>query len=172
MIVTVAFSTKAWQDRLSQLLSRHGITFKLVSSGHEAIRMAAGQPSLIMSNWKLTDMTAGQLARRIRQDSAVMVLDKAFYVKETAPNMTLIPLPTTSAIIITAVINQLAIPLKTFPNPPSDQLIWQAKDILITTLGYSEQQAHRYLQKTSMKTGRPIDKVAAEVISQNEKEEK
>jgi len=165
MVVIVAFSEEAWRDRLSQLLERHGLTVRLrCASGHEAVRLAQAEPVLIVSGWRLTDMTAGQLAQRVAGRGYVLVMAKAVQVTRPQPNMRLIALPTTSSTVVTAVKALAATTLP--PPPPADDALWQAKRLLIERRGMTEEQAHRFLQRQSMDSSRPVNDVAHDIIKQ------
>lgn len=60
---------------------------------------------------------------------------------------------------------QASRPAGALRSPDEVMRINHAKSLLIETCSYTEAQAHRYLQKLSMETSRPMAMVAGEVIA-------
>lgn len=173
MVIIAAFSLQAWQDRLSALLQRLGLMVRKCTSGNEVLRMALFEPSLILCGTRLTDMSAIQLAQKVGTTTKIIVIGKPASVLELLPNMQLLPVPVSSAQLLATIHTYLSAP------PPlslkdRNELINQAKSLLMTSRGMTEQQAHRYLQKTSMNNSRRLTAVAEMIVYDlnAEKEEK
>lgn len=170
MVRTIIASTdEALSENITQALLQRGITVRhRCQSGAEVIRavreMGGG---VVICTAKLCDMTAAELADRLKNEALLLVLAKGnqrtLCDREDLFTMTV---PIRSAELIGAVNMLLQMDAmrvaRTIPKRSDDALsdIDEAKALLMQRRGMTESEAHHYLQQHSMRSGVRMELVA------------
>lgn len=171
--IVVAFSNENNRNRIAELLevSNH-IPRKLCRSGKEAIRSIREMGhGLVVCGYKLTDMTADDLAYDLG-DSALVLVVAPPPMLSMCENISICKLPTPikRADFVSTVEMLLELESQKAPlsipkrSDEEKELIKQAKMILMEKCSMTEPEAHRFIQKKSMDTGFKLISTARIII--------
>lgn len=145
-------------------------------SGEETIREAEGAHVLLLTAWKLEDMTGAELAKRLGDSADVLMIVPGDYDEDEAEDC--------GALLLRNPLSQdaLAQAIRATMHMQKKLLAWKAKaekservledrkvidrakGRLMDQLHMSEKQAHYYIQKKSMDLGKRIADVAREIL--------
>lgn len=174
MIRTViALGNSEHANTICSALEQSGVEVRYrCRTGAEAIRairkMGGG---VVLCPFKLPDMTADTLASNLSGMATLLVIAKPQYLELCdEEDLFKIPVPVRMAELIGSV-NMLiqmdrmraahAVPKR---SAEAQELINQAKELLMERNGFSETAAHRYLQRRSMETCARMEETAKIVI--------
>lgn len=112
----------------------------------------------------MKDMTSAQLAEQLPQGFDIIALSKNG-TEQYMGNMITLPVPMNRADFLSTV-QMLANSKSGFTRRSGNdsEYISKAKQALMSVYGMSETQAHKYLQKESMKSGKKIAAVAMDIL--------
>lgn len=171
----VAFESEKDQEAIAGLLEKNGISVKYkCRTGLETIRavkqMGGG---IVVAGYKFPDMTTENMAFQLKDDNtAILMIAKGTQLDMVEnDDIFRIPAPFRPAELIGAVSMLLQLDQKrskTSAEKRTDsekQLISQAKTLLMEQEHYTEDQAHRYLQRRSMETSLKMTEVAKLIIA-------
>ena len=166
--------------KLQGILATAGITpAALYYTGEEAIAALEGENALVLTCWRLDDMTGPELAAKIGA-AGVMMIVPGNYDPEELKGLDVLTLhnPISQDALIQAVramcycgakMEALQKKAQKLERQLAERkIIERAKGKLMDTLHLSEKDAHYRMQKKSMDTGRRIVDVAQEILDSEE----
>lgn len=152
---------------IRSLIEKNGYpVFRICSHGSTALEFAAlgdGQ-GIIVCPYYMSDMSAADLAHQLPPGFDVIAFSKSG-AQQYAGNLVSLPVPINTAEFL----QTLSVLYSSRASVPQgardgDECVAAAKRKLMAANGFSEMQAHKYLQKESMKSGKRISQLAAEIL--------
>ena len=173
--VIVAFESEKDREAIASLLEKNGLSVRCACrTGQEAIRAYKQTGNgTIVCGFKFPDMPVLQLAHALdREDVAILVVAKGTLLDLIEDDRLFrIPAPFRPAELVGAVrmLEQLQHRRgKTARTEDEKQLISDAKTLLMEQEHFTEEQAHRYLQRQSMETSLKLVEVARLILASYE----
>lgn len=171
--VIVAFTGRRLLEKSLRLLIGEGWETVACASGAEVIRRARQQGSaIVVCGFYLPDMTADSLAAALRGTAALLVVARASCLDLCGgENLFKLPLPASRADFLASLQLLADFESTCLRHPASrrreeDQaLIRRAKELLMDVNRMTEEEAHRFLQKSSMDRGVRIEEMARHLIA-------
>ena len=170
----VAFERDETRDKIAGLLEKAGIEVRFCHrSGAEVIRSVKRMGSgVVVCGHKLADMPADRLAHELHTQARILVLAKPAQLALCEdPSLFKLPSPISpgelrGAVNVLIQMDELNA-RQTIPqrSEADNELIARAKEHLMASRGFTEDQAHRYLQRVSMKTGTRLAATARQVLA-------
>lgn len=164
--IIIAYPIKETALQLRSVLEDYGLHSRYVcGTGAGVLGIASDMHGgIIICASILRDMSVVTLAERLPAGFDIIALSHNG-VEEYMSNIVSMPLPLNRAEFIETV-QMLAVSYSSFTQRSSDddRLISQAKAILMSTNDITEMQAHKCLQRESMKKGKTLVQVAKEII--------
>lgn len=163
-------------ERLQSILAEASLKPDAVySAGEDAIASASEEGALILTTWKLPDMTGEDLADKLSDAYDVLMIVPQDYRAEAGESAALtLKNPITQDALIQSVravshcrarMQSLRGRVRKLERTLEDRkVIDKAKGRLMDESHMSESAAHHFLQKRSMDTGRRIVDIAQEVL--------
>lgn len=165
--IIIAYPVKSTALQLRSLLESEGYHVSYIcATGASVLRIAQNmRDGVVICAAILSDTAAGSLAEDLPIGFDVIALSKNGK-QEYMGNLINLPLPISKDEFLQTV-SILVNTRSSFSNHDSgdSDIISKAKLILMNHRDISESQAHRYLQKTSMRTGKKIIDIAMEIIN-------
>ena len=163
------------QAKVEAIVSAMGIEPDAIClSGAQAIEEAKERHALVLTTYKLSDMTGEEMARELGEDADVLMIVPPDYEEEKASGAMLLHNPISQealhqAIRATQHMQKKLLAARAKAEKAERQLserktIDKAKGRLMDELHLTEKQAHYYIQKMSMDQGRRIVDVARELL--------
>lgn len=166
--------------RLTGILSTAGIAPSCVChAGAQALESVGQGGALLLTTYRLPDMAGGELARKLGEESEVlMIVPQDYAEEEDADNVMTLRNPISQDALVQAIralahclgrmerLRQRADKLER--TLEDRKIIDRAKGRLMDTLHLSEAEAHYRIQKQSMDSGRRIADVAREILESAE----
>ena len=160
--------------KLSNMLLAAQITPSgVMHTGGEAVR-AAKDGALLLTTYRLPDMTGEELARQLGEATDVVMIVPQDYAGEEAENVVMLRNPISPDALVQSVktlahcrmrMQQLRAQAEKLSRTLEERkLIDRAKGRLMDTLHLTESEAHYRIQKASMDSGRRIADVAREIL--------
>ena len=175
--VIVAFESDRSCERIRDILETSGTaTCILCHSAAEVKRIVSKQRvSTVICGFKLADQSAEALAGDLPSSCAVLVLASQNLL-DLLQNDDLFQLPapvskgdlTASVRMLLQMGRRLERALRPRRSPEELEVIQQAKALLMDRNGMTEEQAHRFLQKSSMDNGTKLLQTAQMVLDSAE----
>ncbi len=171
--IVVAFENEKNRNRICDILEASGIPVKVsCRSGAEAIRairkMSGG---IVISGFKLTEMTAADLAYDLNGIAMVLAIASPQLLEQcVSDNLFKLPTPFSRGDLVSSVRMLLQMQEKHYRAAPPRRSekdtadINKAKEILMSKNGMTEEEAHRFIQRRSMDTGRKAAETARLII--------
>jgi two-component system, response regulator PdtaR len=187
--VILVFRRVETLEKIRRALASRGypILGAFASGGH-ALRFAGGRDvDIAIVGSDLQDVGVEALCRELSERLGCEVIlllqgsgEEASLAERLGPGVACLPRPVTVELLLSAVqtaarfrqrIKGLDREVRRYKDT-LERRAWseRAKHVLMATKGLTEDVAWRYLQKTSMDTGRPMVDIAKEILSQNEGE--
>lgn len=151
---------------------------RICHCAEEALAAIAGEEALLLTTWKLDDMTGGELAAQAGDAVDVLMIVPHDFDGNAGENVLLLRNPLSPDALIQAVRTMMfccarehglrAKVLKLSRTLEERKVIERAKGKLMDTLGIKESEAHYRIQKKSMDTGRRIVDIAQEILDAEE----
>lgn len=147
-------------------------------TGEEALSALSGKDTVLLTAYRLSDMTGEELAKQASGAAGVLMIVPQDY--EMSPGLDVLPLynPITPDALVQAVramcfcaLRMQALQEKTIKLSRAleeRKVIERAKGKLMDTLHLKESEAHYRIQKKSMDTGRRIVEIAHEILASEE----
>ncbi len=166
--------------KLQGILDAAGITPEAVfSSGEEALAFQQAEQALLLTSWRLPDMTGPELAGKINCAGVMMIVPGDYDPKELeGADVLTLHNPISQDALIQAVramcycgakLRALDKKAKKLERQLSERkVIERAKGKLMDALHLTEREAHYSMQKKSMDTGRRIVEIAQEILDSEE----
>ncbi len=165
--IIIAYPSKDAALQLRSLLEGEGFHVSFIcATGSSVLRIAHNlREGIVVCASILSDMGAGALAENLPAGFDVVALSKNGR-EEYMGNLINMPLPihkdeflqTVSILVSTR-------SAFTQRNKDDNEIISNAKLVLMNSGDISESQAHKYLQKESMRTGKKLVDLAKEIIN-------
>lgn len=162
-------------DKLVGILAGAQIEAQAVChSGEEAVAAAGEEGALLLTTWRLADMSGEELARRMGEQSDVLMIVPQEYGEQAEDNVLALRNPISQDALVQAVRSMAhcrarmaelrARAQKLARTLEERKVIERAKGRLMDQLHLSESEAHYRMQKRSMDSGRRIIDVAQEIL--------
>ena len=166
-------------DKLVGILAGAKIQAQAVChSGEEAVLAAGEDGALLLTTWRLSDMSGEELAQRVGERSDVLMIVPQEYGAQSADNVLLLRNPINQDTLVQTVravahcrMRMMALrerAQKLSRTLEERKVIERAKGRLMDQLHLSEAEAHYRMQKQSMDSGRRIIDVAQEILNAQE----
>lgn len=171
--MVVAFASEEAQRRIVRMLESNGICpAGCCFSGAEVIRTIRKLGSgLVICGFKLRDITANELAASLRGIGVLLVVSSAANLDFCGgENLYKLPTPAARSDFFASLEMLRRLEETQLRHPPprrkeaEQSLIRRAKELLMDVNRMTEAEAHRFLQKRSMDTGRKLAETAQLII--------
>lgn len=143
-------------------------------TGGETEQATVNKGMLVVTSWRLPDMTGDELAQKLGPASDVIMIVPQDYQQETAPNVLLLRNPISQDALVQTVrtlqycrgrLSELGARVSRLERMLEERkVIEKAKGLLMEQMHLSEAQAHYHIQKQSMDSGRRIADIAREIL--------
>ncbi|MGN0382942.1 MAG: ANTAR domain-containing response regulator [Eubacterium sp.] len=175
--IVIAFSGPNDGRAIKSLLTRNGYDVLAVcTSGAQAISMLDGlNDGLVICGYKMTDMLYSELRGNLSDTFEMIVIASAERIMDIAGSGIVgleTPLKVRDMMNTTEMLlESLAIKRRKRRreikqrNPEEKAIIQQAKEVLMEKNNLTENEAHRYIQKTSMDSGNNMVETARMILS-------
>ena len=171
----VAFESEKDQEAIAGTLEKNGVSVRYrCRTGLETIRAVKQLGGgIVVAGYKFPDMTTENLAYQLKDDGVTILLVAKGTSLDLVENEDIfrIPAPFRPAELVGAVKMLVQLDQQRFKpsaarrTEDEKQTILQAKQLLMDREDYTEEQAHRYLQRRSMETSLKMTEVAKLVIA-------
>lgn len=164
--IIVAYPSKDMAMQLKNVLEADGLYVShICGTGASILGIAADMRSgVIITASILRDMSAGTMAERLPAGFDIVALSKGGR-KEYMGNMISLPLPLNKEEFLNTVEILVASDSSFTDRKINDsQIISNAKSILMNMHNLTEMQAHKFLQKESMKQSKKMVDIANDII--------
>ena len=175
--VIVAFESPKSAGRIKEILETSGTASCILCKTADQVRRAANKLHItaVICGFKLGDQSAEVLAGDLPSSCAVLVLASQNLL-DLLQNDDLFRLPapvskgdlTASVRMLLQMGRRLERALRPRRSPEELEVIQQAKALLMDRNGMTEEQAHRFLQKSSMDNGTKLLQTAQMVLDSAE----
>lgn len=172
--IIVAFDKQGLQFRINNMLEDRGIQAAgCFATGADVIRTARKLgTAVVICGFRLRDMTANDLAAKLESIANLMVLVNPNRMNDlcSADNLCKVPTPVSRSDFFESLYwikwqeETKLRPLVIHKTELDMQIINRAKKMLIDYKQLSEREAHRFLQKQSMKTGLCMVEIAKNIV--------
>lgn len=172
--VVVVFESESSRLRVKETLERDGIIpAACLPSGSAVLRTVLQLGDcVVVSGFRLRDMSVIELAASLPVRCMLLVMSSAMQLDLCGDcGLYKLPSPATATDLIAAV-RMLMLQLNQqsgsrIMRPEQEhEIIANAKILLMEQREFSEQEAHRHLQRMSMKTGKTIVEIANSLLQQ------
>ena len=169
----VAFEKEESRDRIADMLEKSGVAVRFrCRSGAEVLRAVKTMGSgVVICGHKLTDMSAGELAHELHGQAKFLVLAKQNQLDMMDnPDVFKLQLPISAGELrgSVSILQQLDEISSRGQAPQRSEeerhVIGKAKELLMETRGFTEAEAHKFLQKRSMETGTKLADTARQIL--------
>lgn len=166
--VIVVFPKLDDAKKIRNLLVRNGIDITAVcSSGAQVLQYADSiEDGIVVTAYKLADMHCSELRASLPADFHVLIMASKGHMQEFAgEDVVCLPMPVKAYDLVNViqdmymVVSRARKKRKEKPKQRSEEekaVIANAKSKLMREKNYTEEEAHRYLQKVSMDSGRSL----------------
>lgn len=164
-------------DRIAMMVQSSGLSFEteICSSGAEVLRKThARDYGVVICTKRQKDMSYWELAEYLPDTFGMIILTSDLSLETFSDRMVklIMPLKSRELLATIGMMTERFFRRKKKKAPPKrsekeQQIIDQAKQILINQNGMSEPEAFRYIQKTSMDCGRNMVESAQMIVLLN-----
>ena len=167
--IVLACTTESVREKMTGLLSGAGLpVFRAVSSGNELKRILhLNGDGIVLIVGRLPDVTLDELADDLCERNLMMLLGRSAFLSLCSnPQFFRLELPCASDKIVGAVqmliqLYEMRLPRRTGEDR---DLVEQAKEHLMKEYGWTEPEAHRWLQQMAMSRRMKMTRCAALVL--------
>lgn len=165
--------------RLSEMLSKHGLLMdiEVCQTGAEVLRISNDRDyGVVICTQSLKDMGYLELSQYLPKYFGVIILTKDMALDIYSENVVKLLMPFKTRELLSTIemmtyqfarrVKQKKVPPRR--SPAEQKVIDEAKGLLMTRNGMTEQEAFRYIQKNSMDTGRNMVESAQMILLLNE----
>lgn len=178
-VVMIALNNLEKAEKIRDMLSMDGYDVAAVcTSGNELIRRALMYDEcLVIIGYNLVDMNINEVYNALCENCSFLALVNEPYKSfvEESTDMYCISNPINKVVIVNAInmifqgqkrLHKLKEKVESLECKIEERKnIEKAKGILMEQVGFSEDEAFKYIQKNSMQTGRKMNEIAKEIIS-------
>lgn len=168
--IVVAFRDRTAAESVSSLLVESGYeVLRVCTSGNE-VKRAFGliQDGILISGWRLKDRNLDQVVEDLGEHVEVLCISKTEqFASVRSSNVFHLAPPIRKSVLAAWADMLIQLHYQKLPhrNESSKETISEAKQKVMKEMNISEQEAHRYLQKLSMRFGIRMDQVAERILS-------
>ncbi len=167
--ITVAFADKKLAEAIASILSPQGYeVFRICTSAAEVLRaFSVCEDGLLITGFRLSDKTVESLLNDLNEKIQILVLDKSEMLELIESRRIFrLQLPIRKEALLSSVEILVQLHYQKLPHRTGSQAdaVAKAKEILMNRYDMSEEQAHRFLQKTSMQQGIKMSAAAEYII--------
>jgi len=165
-------------EKLRAILANAKIEADVCTTGEEALLQAKEEGLLLVTTWKLPDMTGAELAQKLGEGSDVLMIVPQEFSGESGENVMTLSNPVSQEAFVQAVrvlahcrtrMGELRARAQKLARTLEERkVIERAKGRLMDQLHLSESEAHYRMQKKSMDSGRRIVDIAREILDAEE----
>ena len=165
-------------EKLRAILANAKIEADVCTTGEEALLQAKEEGLLLVTTWKLPDMTGTELAQKLGEGSDVLMIVPQEFSGESGENVMTLSNPVSQEAFVQAVrvlahcrsrMGELRTRAQKLARTLEERkVIERAKGRLMDQLHLSESEAHYRMQKKSMDSGRRIVDIAREILDAEE----
>ncbi|MBR2769751.1 MAG: ANTAR domain-containing protein [Solobacterium sp.] len=171
--ITVSFSRIDDAEQVAGMLKENGYEIaRICTSGAEVIRTYNTlQDGILVSGYRLRDRLLDSFAEDLNENIQILCLAKPEQLNRlSAKKIFRLPLPSSRAAILASVELLIQLHYQRLPHreKTSDDMVERAKAYLMETRGLSEFDAHRYMQRESMRFGVKMTLVAERILENKE----
>ena len=177
--IIVVFPNRDNADHIRNLLVRGGLTVTVVyTAGAQAVNHAdAFDEGIVLCGYKLKDMMYTELRECLPHDFEMLLIasqEKWSSAEEKGVSVLSMPLKAYELIHTVQMMaedmecrrkRRKEEKVRRGRTPAHQEMIWRAKELLMKKKQMTEEEAHRYLQKCSMDSGRDMTETAEMVLS-------
>ncbi len=165
----VAFRDRDTAEKIACLLKENGYeVLRVCTAGDEVKRtFKMIQDGILISGYRLKDRPIDQVAEDLSERVEVLCISNARNIENLDSRRIFKVAGPVSRPMLTAWADMMTqLHYRNLPrkNESDKSLIDKAKLLIMEEFGFSEAQAHRHLQKLSMKLGIPITKAAEQIL--------
>jgi len=173
--VIIAFERDELCRRFADMVDSSGTAASLICRSGDEVRrlLTAKRVRCVLCGYKLSDGLAEELYENLPSACAMLMVANQSQLELCGnPDIFKLAPPVGRGDIVSAVrmLLQLADHLERHSRPrrsqPDQEIIRQAKELLMAEWGMTEQQAHRYLQKRSMDAGARMADTARRILEE------
>lgn len=170
--VIVAFENETTCRRVSDMIESSGIAGCIqVRSGGEVKRLVSkAHVSIIVCGYKLADRAAEELFEDLPPTCSMLMVAGQAQLDLVNDEIFRLPAPISRSSLVASVqmLFQMNRRLSRYVKPrrsgEDQQVVEQAKQLLMDRHGMTEEQAHRFIQKKSMDTGSKMIQTAQTIL--------
>ena len=153
--VIVGFSNREALQKFTRVLERSGFdVFRSCLTGNEVMRaFSLCQDGILVCGTRFPDRTADQIAGDLNERAMVLLVDRPEHLALCDNvNAARLPMPFTAGELVNAVVRLVEEHDARMPRRSESERaeVNRAKEILMQENGFTEPEAHRYLQRKSM----------------------
>ncbi len=170
--IVVAFRERDAGETIASMLRESGYeVIRVCTAGDEVKRVFQMiQDGILICGFRLKDRTVDQILEDLSGRAEVLCISKAEQTAQLrAPHVFHITPPVKKSVLaawadMLVQLHYQHIPLR---EETDRDRIRQAKEKLMTERNITEKEAHRYLQKLSMRFGIPMSRIAEQILERN-----
>lgn len=153
----------------SMLLAAQIMPSGVVHTGVEAVRAAQGG-AMLLTTYRLPDMTGEELARQLGEEADVVMIVPQDYAGEETENVVMLRNPISADALVQSVktLAHCRIRMQQLRAKAEKLSRMLEERKLMDAFHLTESEAHYKIQKTSMDSGRRIADVAREILESSE----
>lgn len=153
----------------SMLLAAQIMPSGVVHTGMEAVRAAQGG-AMLLTTYRLPDMTGEELARQLGEEADVVMIVPQDYAGEEPENVVMLRNPISADALVQSVktLAHCRIRMQQLRAKAEKLARTLEERKLMDVFHLTESEAHYKIQKTSMDSGRRIADVAREILESSE----
>ncbi|MCI7737533.1 MAG: ANTAR domain-containing protein [Clostridiales bacterium] len=165
-------------QKLRAILANADIEADVCTTGEEALSQAREEGLLLVTTWRLADMTGAELAQKLGEGSDVLMIVPQDFRGASGANVMTLSNPISQEAFVQAVrvlahcrtrMGELRARAQKLSRTLEERkVIERAKGRLMDQLHLSESEAHYRMQKKSMDSGRRIIDIAREILDAEE----
>lgn len=165
-------------QKLRAILANADIEADVCTTGEEALSQAREEGLLLVTTWRLADMTGAELAQKLGEGSDVLMIVPQDFSGASGANVMTLSNPISQEAFVQAVrvlahcrtrMGELRARAQKLSRTLEERkVIERAKGRLMDQLHLSESEAHYRMQKKSMDSGRRIIDIAREILDAEE----
>lgn len=170
--ITIAFAERKFADAVAEILSGNGFElFRICTSADEVIRaFHTCEDGILVTGYRLKDRTAKELLEDLGDTAEVLILGTHEQLERiNAAEAFKLQLPLKKEALLSAVEILAQLHYRNMPHRSEEdsKVVEQAKEVLMKR-GMSEHEAHKFLQKTSMRFGLRMEQTAKRILEEQQ----
>ena len=173
--IIIAFTKQEDADRIRRMLVQSGIPVELAATlGTQVVGRANElDAGLVISSYRLSDMSCFELNSYLPKGFEMLLIAAGSHAEEIGMSrIKFLPMPFRTSELISAVSSIMSLSQKKnseekrsiLYREAEERMLNEAKALLMKKRGLSEEEAHRFIQKKSMDSGRSMLYIAKLIL--------